>query len=100
MRTAVVTGSAGFIGFHLSRRLLDQGWRVVGVDSHNDYYDPALKQARLATLEGRPGFRFQRHDIADAEGTAALEVRFRASPIRIRHHRRGRPPRGCRRRHR
>lgn len=51
-RTALVTGSAGFIGFHLSRLLLDQGWRVVGVDSHNDYYDPALKAAREARLTG------------------------------------------------
>ncbi len=60
MRTAVVTGSAGFIGFHLSRRLLDQGWRVVGVDSHNDYYDPALKAAREARLTPDPQFRVLR----------------------------------------
>ncbi|WP_134724994.1 NAD-dependent epimerase/dehydratase family protein [Paracoccus luteus] len=57
MRTALVTGSAGFIGFHLSRLLLDQGWRVVGVDSHNDYYDPALKSAREAWLTPHPQFR-------------------------------------------
>lgn len=52
MRTALVTGSAGFVGFHLSRLLLGQGWRVVGVDSHNDYYDPNLKAAREARLTG------------------------------------------------
>lgn len=51
-RTALVTGSAGFIGYWLTRRLLDDGWRVVGVDSFNDYYDPGLKERRHARLEG------------------------------------------------
>ena len=50
MRTILVTGAAGFIGFHLSRVMLDEGWRVVGLDNHNDYYDPALKAAREAQL--------------------------------------------------
>ena len=54
-RTALVTGSAGFIGFWLARRLLAEGWRVVGVDSFNDYYDPALKERRAAMLDG-PGY--------------------------------------------
>ena len=53
--TALVTGSAGFIGFWLSRRLLGEGWCVVGVDSFNDYYDPALKERRAAMLAG-PGY--------------------------------------------
>ena len=57
-RTALVTGAAGFIGSHASRRLLGQGWRVVGLDSLNDYYDPALKERRLSLLDGDPGFTF------------------------------------------
>ncbi|MCE8519030.1 GDP-mannose 4,6-dehydratase [Ruegeria pomeroyi] len=56
MRTILVTGAAGFIGYHLSLRLLAAGWRVVGLDSLNPYYDPALKRARLAQLEVRPEF--------------------------------------------
>ena len=46
MRTILITGAAGFIGFHLSQTMLAEGWRVVGLDNHNDYYDPALKAAR------------------------------------------------------
>jgi UDP-glucuronate 4-epimerase len=55
-RTALVTGSAGFIGFHLARRLLREGWRVVGIDALTDYYDPALKRRRLALLEAEAGY--------------------------------------------
>ncbi|MFP4449586.1 MAG: SDR family NAD(P)-dependent oxidoreductase [Rhodosalinus sp.] len=55
-RTALVTGSAGFIGFHLARRLLRDGWRVAGIDALTDYYDPALKRRRLALLEAEPGY--------------------------------------------
>lgn len=62
----LVTGAAGFIGANLSGRLLDRGDEVVGVDNLNNYYDVRLKQARLARLEGRPGFSFYRTDIADA----------------------------------
>jgi UDP-glucuronate 4-epimerase len=54
--TALITGSAGFIGFHLARRLLSEGWRVVGLDNLNDYYDVTLKQAREAMLTGHAGF--------------------------------------------
>ena len=50
-RSALVTGAAGFIGFHLSRRLLEIGWDVVGIDNLNDYYDPSLKRARLEIIE-------------------------------------------------
>ncbi|MEM1431484.1 MAG: SDR family NAD(P)-dependent oxidoreductase [Pseudomonadota bacterium] len=55
-RTALVTGSAGFIGFHLARRLLDEGWRVVGYDAMTEYYDVRLKYARVAELQAKPGF--------------------------------------------
>ena len=68
----LITGSAGFIGFHLSRRLLDQGLSVVGLDDLNPYYDPALKAARLAILESYPAYRHARLDLADRAGVAAL----------------------------
>ena len=70
--TILVTGAAGFIGFHVSRALLDRGEPVIGVDNLNDYYDPALKRARLAQLDGRAGFTFHRVDIADRAAMAAL----------------------------
>lgn len=60
----LVTGAAGFIGFHLCRRLLAEGWTVTGLDNLNDYYDPALKRARLNQLEGHPAFTFLHRDIA------------------------------------
>ncbi len=70
--TVLVTGVAGFVGLHVARALLARGETVLGVDSLNAYYDPALKRARLAELERLPGFRFVRLDIADAEAMAAL----------------------------
>jgi UDP-glucuronate 4-epimerase len=68
----LLTGSAGFIGFHVSKRLLDEGHDVFGVDNLNNYYDPTLKQARLAQLLERPGFQFQKLDLADRPRTAEL----------------------------
>ncbi|KTT66731.1 SDR family NAD(P)-dependent oxidoreductase, partial [Sphingomonas sanguinis] len=68
----LVTGVAGFIGHATAHRLLARGETVVGVDILNDYYDPALKQARLASLEGKAGFAFHRMDVADAGAIAAL----------------------------
>lgn len=68
----LVTGAAGFIGHAVATRLLDRGERVIGIDNLNDYYDPALKEARLAMLGDRDGFRFHRMDIADADAVAAL----------------------------
>ena len=70
--TVLVTGVAGFIGCHIAHALLDRGQRVVGVDNLNDYYDPALKQARLTRLEARQGFSFHRLDLADREALPAL----------------------------
>jgi UDP-glucuronate 4-epimerase len=64
----LVTGAAGFIGYHVAQRLLGRGDEVIGVDNLNDYYDPKLKEARLKRLCDAPGFQFQRLDIADAEG--------------------------------
>lgn len=72
--SVLVTGAAGFIGLHVCRRLLRDGHRVVGLDNLNDYYDPALKRARLAQLDGEGGFAFERADIADA---AAVDAAFR-----------------------
>jgi UDP-glucuronate 4-epimerase len=68
----LVTGAAGFIGYHVARRLLEQGRAVVGLDNLNAYYDPALKQARLAQLAAFPSFRFERCDLADRARMAAL----------------------------
>lgn len=68
----LVTGAAGFIGHAVAHRLLDRGETVIGVDIVNDYYDPALKEARLATMLDRPGFAFHRIDIADAPAIASL----------------------------
>lgn len=68
----LVTGAAGFIGFHTAMRLLDRGDEVVGIDNLNSYYDPGLKKARLAVIGGRPGFSFLNLDIAERAAMAEL----------------------------
>ncbi|MEK9211508.1 NAD-dependent epimerase/dehydratase family protein [Sphingomonas sp. 2378] len=68
----LVTGAAGFVGHATAHRLLARGERVIGVDIVNDYYDPALKQARLASFEGMDGFTFHRLDIAEPDAIASL----------------------------
>jgi UDP-glucuronate 4-epimerase len=72
MATILVTGAAGFIGYHLTQRLLADGHNVVGLDNLNPYYDISLKEARLARLLGRPGFDFVKLDLAERPGMEAL----------------------------
>lgn len=68
----LVTGAAGFVGHATAHRLLARGERVIGIDNLNDYYDPTLKDARLATFDGLDGFTFHRVDVSDVEAVAAL----------------------------
>ncbi|MFY7776658.1 MAG: GDP-mannose 4,6-dehydratase, partial [Elstera sp.] len=68
----LVTGVAGFIGFHVAQALLARGEAVLGVDNLNDYYDPALKHARLEQLTGQAGFSFQKVELADRDAVDAL----------------------------
>ncbi len=68
----LLTGAAGFIGFHTAKKLLARGDEVVGLDNLNDYYDPNLKRARLSILEREPKFRFVKMDLADKGGMKAL----------------------------
>ena len=81
--TILVTGAAGFIGFHLCQALLRRGETVVGIDNLNSYYDPALKQGRLERLLPQGNFEFVRLDLADREGMADLFARVR--PRRVVH---------------
>ena len=71
----LVTGAAGFIGFHTARRLLALGHEVVGLDNLNEYYDVTLKEARLARLTATPGFRFERLDLADDQATVGKFIK-------------------------
>lgn len=77
----LVTGAAGFIGYHVARRLLDDGKAVVGLDNLNAYYDPKLKDARLAELAKFDGFGFVKLDLSDRAGMAALFAEHRFSYV-------------------
>ena len=74
MSNILITGAAGFIGFHLAQRLLARGDTVYGIDNLNDYYDPSLKLARLALLQAHPNFRFAKIDITDGEAIKSLFI--------------------------
>ena len=76
-RTVLVTGAAGFIGYHVTQRLLAEGHTVLGVDNLSDHYDPSLKRARLDALR-HPRFYFTRGDIAETDFTAP-QIHVRAS---------------------
>ena len=73
--TVIVTGAAGFVGMYVAEALLDRGEAVVGIDNLNDYYDVRLKEARLARLDARRDFTFQRADVADRDAMEAIVAR-------------------------
>lgn len=77
----LVTGTAGFVGAALAQRLLARGDEVWGLDNHNDYYDPALKEARLARFADHPGYTHQRADLADAAAVNEAFARFRPERV-------------------
>jgi UDP-glucuronate 4-epimerase len=81
--SVLLTGAAGFIGFHVAQRLLADGQRVVGLDNLSDYYDPTLKQARLDQLKAHAGFAFERADLSDR--AVMPEVFRRHRPARVVH---------------
>ena len=76
--TVIVTGAAGFIGYHVAAALLDRGEAVAGLDNVNAYYDVRLKEARLARLRAKPGFTFHRLDVSDREAVTDVFERYRA----------------------
>ncbi|MBT6937919.1 MAG: NAD-dependent epimerase/dehydratase family protein [Candidatus Marinimicrobia bacterium] len=77
----LVTGSAGFIGFHLSKSLLEDGFEVMGVDNLNDYYDPSLKQARLNQLEPYENFSFNKVDISNRDSITKIFQNFKPNIV-------------------
>lgn len=76
-QAVLVTGAAGFIGFHVAQALLQAGRTVVGLDNLNSYYDPRLKEARLEILKNDPGFSFVKRDLADGDGMKAFFAGYR-----------------------
>ena len=76
-----VTGAAGFIGYHLSKSLLDDGFEVLGIDNINDYYDPNLKYARLVQLKPYKNFTFEKVDIADRKSLTKAFIDFKPNKV-------------------
>ena len=76
----LITGAAGFIGFHVSRKLLKHGYKVAGLDNMNDYYSPELKHDRVNVIKNHSGFSFHEIDLCDKE---ALDALFKNNPINI-----------------
>ncbi len=81
MKKILVTGAAGFIGFHYAQRLCGEGHEVLGIDNLNDYYDPALKQARLEQLQALDNFSFQKIDFADHTGMEGVFSNFKPDVV-------------------
>src|SRR5574337_130813 len=77
----LVTGTAGFIGAALAQRLLARGDVIHGIDNHNSYYDPALKEARLARFAGHPNYTHQRADLADADAVNRALATFKPQRV-------------------
>jgi UDP-glucuronate 4-epimerase len=81
MKRAFITGTAGFIGFHLAKRLLDDGWQVMGLDGMTPYYSPKLKEARLANLKAYNQFQFYRGMVEDTGLATRLVAEFKPDVI-------------------
>ena len=81
MKKILITGAAGFIGYHLSQRLLSQGIEVYGIDNMNDYYDVGLKKMRLSKLQQNENFSFTEGDIADKEKVEGIFKSFRPDTV-------------------
>ena len=81
MKKILVTGSAGFIGFHLSKSLLEDDYEVLGIDNVNDYYDPNLKWARLDILKKYKNFKFERIDISHREDLTTAFTKFKPNKV-------------------
>ena len=77
----LITGSAGFIGFNFSKNLLEDGYKVLGIDNMNDNYDPRLKEARLAELEPYENFAFKKVDIANKNTINSVAGEFKPNKV-------------------